>query len=119
MQSEYVENLLDRRYLQPIPDALPRESLPVEDWEIREAMVKIKGALIKLNSCTLLDSIFKTSEYKKWKSAYERDLDDLNKLINKTPVHRAALIRTFNDMPSDNGFEVMLKQLGLSLSECK
>lgn len=108
--SKYLQNILDETYLTPPDDIVTEGELPQEDFEVRNATIKIKFMADMVVSYGFLKRIFNAKDYKKCVISLVQAENELMELVNKTPIHQAAIRRIINNMPIDNGGRDTLKK---------
>lgn len=110
MFSKFLNDPLDEHYLIPLPDSYVEGELPVEEVSVRHSLLEYRARYDALQSCGLLAIIFKTEEYRSTKSMLEKSHSRLLELVNSSPLHKAAIRRIVNDMPSGNGGREALRE---------
>lgn len=91
--SRYVDDALDDEYRELPPNAatLSQNDLPQEEWEVRKYLEDFYMGRIMLSKMNIFSMIFNFRQYSKLADYCILKQDKLIELIEKSPMHKAAV----------------------------
>lgn len=107
--SKYLNNPLDERYLIEPGEYVEEGAIPDEELEVRKQLAALKLCEERLRKCGFFWCLFNSEENKGYLHIAKTVNDNLMKLVNRTPQHKAAIRRIVNSMPENNGGRESLK----------
>ncbi|HBY4457303.1 TPA: hypothetical protein MIU32_22270 [Klebsiella pneumoniae] len=107
--SKYLNNPLDERYLIEPGEYVEEGAIPHEELEVSKQLAALKLCEDRLRKCGFFWRLFNSEEYKGYLHIAKTVNDNLMRLVNRTPQHKAAIRRIVNSMPENNGGRESLK----------
>ncbi|EQO56150.1 hypothetical protein G718_04971 [Escherichia coli HVH 43 (4-2173468)] len=107
--SEYLNDPLDEHYQIEPGEWVEEGAIPDEELEVRKQLAALKLCEERLRKCGFFWRLFNSEEYKGYLHIAKTVNDNLMKLVNRTPQHKAAIRRIVNSMPESNGGRESLK----------
>lgn len=102
--SKYVSSPLDEKYsvAPPAKEFIEEDALPPEEFEVRKNLAKYVLALIHRDSMNVVDRMLDYKEFRKWDKLVKDEKARMKDVFNKSPLHKAAMMRMVNNSPKDS-----------------
>lgn len=101
--SKYLNNPLDEEYLVIPGEFVEEGAIPPEEMDVLRALVAMKVSTGKAGQYGIVARLFRTDDFRKSLAAAVTSQKELMELVNRTPLHKAAIRRIVNAMPPGNG----------------
>lgn len=103
--SKYVSSPLDEKYsvAPPEEEFIEEDALPPEEFEVRKNLAKYVLALIYRDSMNVIDRMLYYKEFRRWDKLVKDEKARMKEVFNKSPLHKAAMMRVVNNSPKDSG----------------
>lgn len=93
--SKYILHVLDEAYriIPPEAELVNREEFPPEEWEIRDCLADYYECRIEIENMSFFSKLLNLKKYSLMAAYCMKRQDDLSKMINSSPMHKAAMLR--------------------------